>query len=71
MGKDEAEVREERKVLSRYGGGCHQKIGVGVLVRPYGRVTYLRGLTDAGVRLDEVNAAWRSGLPDALQTGAA
>jgi hydroxymethylbilane synthase len=38
--------------LSGYGGGCHQKIGVSVLVRPYGQVISLKGLSDAGERLD-------------------
>lgn len=41
-------VSEERKVLSSFGGGCHQKIGVAVLERPYGPVFFLKGLTDAG-----------------------
>lgn len=45
-------VEEERAVLASYGGGCHQKIGVTILNRPYGKVRYLRGLTDAGIRLD-------------------
>lgn len=44
-------VREEREVLSQYGGGCHQKIGVARLPREYGTVRALRGLTDDGVEL--------------------
>ncbi len=47
-------VEQERKILSNYGGGCHQKIGVHVLRRPYGDVTYLRGLTDQGEVLNQV-----------------
>lgn len=47
-------VSRERKILASYGGGCHQKIGVSVLRRPYGEVLFLRGLTDAGEVLDEV-----------------
>lgn len=44
---------KERKVLASFGGGCHQKIGVAVLSRPYGEITVLKGLTDAGVVLDK------------------
>lgn len=48
-------VREERRRLAGYGGGCHQKIGITTLDRPYGRLTSLRGLTDQG----EVLESWR------------
>jgi hydroxymethylbilane synthase len=44
----------EREILKRYGGGCHQKIGTSVLRRPYGEITFLRGLTDDGVVLKDV-----------------
>lgn len=47
-------VEQERQVLGSYGGGCHQKIGISVLDRPYGRVSFLRGLTDGGEVLDRV-----------------
>jgi hydroxymethylbilane synthase len=50
----EATVRE-REILRSYGGGCHQKIGTSVLRRPYGEITFLRGLTDDGVVLREVS----------------
>ena len=33
----------ERKELSRFGGGCHQKIGIACLERKYGNIQYLRG----------------------------
>lgn len=46
-------VERERKILASHGGGCHQKIGVNVLSRPYGDVLFLKGLTDRGQRLDE------------------
>jgi hydroxymethylbilane synthase len=46
-------VQEERKILSGYGGGCHQKIGVARLLKPYGMVKSLRGQTDAGEILQE------------------
>lgn len=51
---DRRAVEIERETLARYGGGCHQKIGVSVLSRSYGRVHFLRGLTDAGEILDSV-----------------
>ncbi|WCL49386.1 hydroxymethylbilane synthase [Leptospira sp. GIMC2001] len=41
----------ERKILKKYGGGCHQKIGVAVLERDYGQIVYTRGLTDQGIEL--------------------
>jgi hydroxymethylbilane synthase len=44
---------EEREVLKGYGGGCHQKIGVAIVPRAFGTVKSLRGLTDAGVVLEE------------------
>lgn len=45
-------VEHEREILRSYGGGCHQKIGASVLRRPFGEVTFLRGLTDDGRVLD-------------------
>jgi hydroxymethylbilane synthase len=45
-------VEQEREILRSYGGGCHQKIGASVLHRPYGEITFLRGLTDDGRILD-------------------
>jgi hydroxymethylbilane synthase len=47
-----AAVSREREILRSYGGGCHQKIGASVLLRPFGETTFLRGLTDAGQVLD-------------------
>jgi hydroxymethylbilane synthase len=45
----------EREILRNYGGGCHQKIGTSVLRRPYGEMTFLRGLTDDGIALKELS----------------
>lgn len=42
----------ERKILGQFGGGCHQKIGVAIIDRSFGRVEFLRGLTDSGLKLD-------------------
>ncbi|MBN8540964.1 MAG: hydroxymethylbilane synthase [Deltaproteobacteria bacterium] len=50
--RDRECVEEERNILASYGGGCHQKIGVTILKRDYGKVKFLRGLTDAGIRLE-------------------
>src|SRR5207253_10357821 len=33
-------AQKERDTLASYGGGCHQKIGVAVLKRPYGDVFF-------------------------------
>lgn len=46
-------VQAEREVLSSYGGGCHQKIGIAVLNRDYGQVHFLKGLTDQNQILDQ------------------
>ena len=43
----------ERQELKKYGGGCHQKIGVSSFIRKFGEIFYLRGLTDNG---EELNA---------------
>src|SRR5262249_48821231 len=45
-------VQREREILRSYGGGCHQKIGTSVLRRPFGEITFLRGITDDGRVLD-------------------
>lgn len=56
-------VMREREILASYGGGCHQKIGVNVLLRPYGELLALRGLTDQG----EVLNRWQiTSSPKAL-----
>ncbi len=47
-------VMRERETLAHYGGGCHQKIGVSVLKRDYGEITFLKGLTDKAEILDSV-----------------
>jgi len=46
-------TQREREILRGYGGGCHQKIGASVIRRPYGEITFLRGLTDGGTVLNE------------------
>lgn len=54
-------IAREREILRSYGGGCHQKIGVSVLRRPFGEITFLRGATDDGRTLD--NCSLRSSKP--------
>lgn len=46
-------AEKERLVLSSYGGGCHQKIGIAYLKHTYGHVQFLKGLTVSGVLLDQ------------------
>lgn len=48
-----ATAQRERDILRGYGGGCHQKLGVSVLRRACGEITFLRGLTDDGSMLSE------------------
>lgn len=48
----EPEVLWERSELKRYGGGCHQKIGVSRLSRAYGDILSVRGCTDLGETLN-------------------
>ena len=52
-----ATAQRERDILRGYGGGCHQKIGASVLRRPYGEITFLRGLTDDGAVLNDYSLA--------------
>ena len=35
-------VREERRILASFGGGCHEAVGATVLERNYGRITSVR-----------------------------
>lgn len=56
-------VVKEREVLKSFGGGCHQKIGVSVLNRPYGEVLSLQGLTDEGVRLNQFELTSKQSNP--------
>ena len=41
----------ERKILSSYGGGCHQKIGVSFEKKSFGDVLTLKGITDENIIL--------------------
>lgn len=45
-------VEKERQMLQSWGGGCHQKIGVSVLQKKYGRITLAQGQSDQGHAID-------------------
>jgi hydroxymethylbilane synthase len=47
----EESILYERGELKKYGGGCHQKIGIAALKRHYGTVIFEKGMTDSGVVL--------------------
>jgi len=59
-------VQIERNILSSYGGGCHQKIGVSYEKRDFGDVLTLKGVTDDNISLnrrkierkEESNNSW-------------
>lgn len=46
-------VKKERHIFSRFGGGCHQKIGVGIVHRSYGEIEILRGEAPNGEEFHE------------------
>jgi len=47
------DVEDERKKLKKYGGGCHQKIGVSIENHPLGKITTEKGLTPGNELIDE------------------
>lgn len=46
------DVQTERRILQRYGGGCHQKIGASVLRLNDTSYLFLKGLSESGELLD-------------------
>jgi hydroxymethylbilane synthase len=50
-----AAVERERAILRAHGGGCHQAIGASVLKRPYGEITFVRGLSQDGEPLQTID----------------
>jgi hydroxymethylbilane synthase len=44
-------VEMEREILKSYGGGCHQKIGVSRVVKPFGVYHVEKGESDFGTKL--------------------
>ncbi|MBI1765293.1 MAG: hydroxymethylbilane synthase [Acidobacteria bacterium] len=63
-----AAVERERAILRAHGGGCHQAIGASVLQRPYGEITFVRGLRQDGEPLQ--TAALRPARPYPPKVGA-
>ncbi|TGL58915.1 hydroxymethylbilane synthase [Leptospira sarikeiensis] len=61
--KEEEAVSEERKILSYFGGGCHQKIGVSVILGGPADFLFVRGKTDSGVELDAFDRWKGEALP--------
>jgi len=45
-------VQGERAVLARYGGGCHEALGVTILPREYGSVVSIKGRLSSGASED-------------------
>ena len=46
-------VNKEREILKKYGGGCHQKIGVTILNSKKGEILNLKGETEEGKKISE------------------
>ena len=46
-------VNHERKVLKKYGGGCHQKIGVSYFITHFGLMKSKKGMTESGEKFYE------------------
>ncbi len=46
-------VTKEREILKKYGGGCHQKIGVTILNTKKGEILNLKGETEGGDKISE------------------
>ena len=46
-------VQQEREKLKKYGGGCHQKIGVSIEDHPLGKVITEKGLTPDSEEIDQ------------------
>ena len=47
------DVDDEREKLKKYGGGCHQKIGVSIENHPLGKITTEKGLTPDNELIDK------------------
>jgi len=46
-------VEDEREKLKKYGGGCHQKIGISIENHPLGKITTEKGLTPDNEIIDK------------------
>lgn len=59
-------AQAERDLLKSYGGGCHLALGMSCLIRPYGRVQIIRGLTPAGERVESTQLLSSKRLPEGV-----
>lgn len=60
-------AERERELLSGWGGGCHQKIGVAVLPRPWGNAVLARGVTERGENIHLHSVEDRPRMPSPSQ----
>jgi len=62
-------VVNERKIMSKYGGGCSQKIGVSIWVKNNLKIKSINGLTEDGEVLEDFNTiSTRLRVPDSSKT---
>ena len=47
-----SQVVEEREILKNYGGGCHQKIGVSIEDKFFGKILTIKGQTEEGLEIE-------------------
>ena len=47
-----SQVAEERGILQNYGGGCHQKIGVSIEDKFFGKILTIKGQTEEGLEIE-------------------
>ena len=47
-----SQVAEERGILQNYGGGCHQKIGVSIEDKFFGKILTIKGQTEEGLKIE-------------------
>jgi len=48
-----SQVNKEREILKKYGGGCHQKIGISIENKFFGKILTIRGQTEEGLKIDK------------------
>ena len=48
-----SQVAEEREILQNYGGGCHQKIGVSIEDKFFGKILTIKGPTEEGLEIEK------------------
>ena len=48
-----SQVIKEREILQNYGGGCHQKIGVSIESKFFGKILTIKGQTEEGLKIEK------------------